>query len=192
LAILFADFPPNIWASASVILTRTSNACESFHSHFNKSFYTPHHQIYNFIYEILELQSEIYITINSIKLKTMEKIIQQYNENTIMRAEYQSHNIKNNFWRIVIVASSRFPLGNALMLNYYNKNNISIGRNFLRRNLYLKNTRRNLLHRNLYLKKGKRKLGPEIFDPLKKTRIGSAVLLSVPVAHAFHRTRGEK
>jgi hypothetical protein len=59
--------------------------------------------------KILDLQSEIYIKINSInesyrfiyyicfyiskhqikkKFKKMEKIIQQYNENTIMRAEY--------------------------------------------------------------------------------------------------------
>ncbi|KAF0761295.1 Uncharacterized protein FWK35_00013887, partial [Aphis craccivora] len=63
--IIFADFPPNIWASASVTLTRTSNACESFLSHFNKSFYTPHHHIYNFMDKILELQFEIYIKINS-------------------------------------------------------------------------------------------------------------------------------
>jgi len=47
--ILFADFPPNIWAS--VILT--NNACESLHGNFNKSFYTPHPHIYNFMDKIL-------------------------------------------------------------------------------------------------------------------------------------------
>jgi len=65
-------------------------------SHFNKSFYTSHPHIYNFMDKILELQSEIYIKINSIndktpnqkKFETMQKIIQQYNENTITRAEY--------------------------------------------------------------------------------------------------------
>jgi len=51
--------------------------------------------------KILELQSESYIKFNSInepytfqntkskkKFQTMEKIIQQYNENTITKAEY--------------------------------------------------------------------------------------------------------
>jgi len=96
--ILFADFPPNIWASTSSTLTWTTNACESFHSHFNKSFYTLHPHIYNFMDE---LKSEIYIKINSInepykfqntkskkKFQKKEKIIQQYNENTTTRAEY--------------------------------------------------------------------------------------------------------
>jgi len=64
--ILFDEFPPNIWASASATLTRTINACESFHSHFNKSFYTPHPHIYNFMDKLLELQSEIHIQFNSI------------------------------------------------------------------------------------------------------------------------------
>ncbi|KAF0763507.1 Uncharacterized protein FWK35_00008640, partial [Aphis craccivora] len=61
-----SDFLPNIWASASATLTRTNNTCESFHSNFNKSFYTPHSHIYNFINKILKLQSKIYIKINSI------------------------------------------------------------------------------------------------------------------------------
>ncbi|KAF0712572.1 Uncharacterized protein FWK35_00039013, partial [Aphis craccivora] len=61
-----ADFPPNIWASASATLTWTTNACESFHSHFNKIFYTPYPNIYNFMDKILELQSKIYINISSI------------------------------------------------------------------------------------------------------------------------------
>jgi len=39
-------------------------------SYFNKSFYTPHPHIYNFMDKILELQSEIHITINSINVKT--------------------------------------------------------------------------------------------------------------------------
>ncbi|KAF0766855.1 Uncharacterized protein FWK35_00002934, partial [Aphis craccivora] len=65
----FDEFLPNIWASASATLTRTTNACESFHS---------------------QLQSKFYIKINSInepykfqntkskkKMSTMKKIIQQ-------------------------------------------------------------------------------------------------------------------
>ncbi|KAF0749804.1 Uncharacterized protein FWK35_00038909, partial [Aphis craccivora] len=63
-----ADFPPNICASASATLTWTTNACEFFHSHFNKIFtlYTPHPHIYNFMNKRLELQSKIYIKINSL------------------------------------------------------------------------------------------------------------------------------
>jgi len=52
--ILFADFPPNIWESASATLTRTTNSCEPFHSDFNNSFYTPHSHIYNCMDKILE------------------------------------------------------------------------------------------------------------------------------------------
>lgn len=30
-----SNFPPKIWADASAELNQTTNACESFHSHFN-------------------------------------------------------------------------------------------------------------------------------------------------------------
>lgn len=35
-----ADFPVNIWAESSPSLTQTTNCCESFHAHFNNSFYS--------------------------------------------------------------------------------------------------------------------------------------------------------
>lgn len=41
-----ASFPPNIWAAATADLNRTTNACESFHSHFNKSFNSNHPHIF--------------------------------------------------------------------------------------------------------------------------------------------------
>ena len=43
-------FPPELWAENSATLTRTTNACESFHRNFNSSMYTiVHIQIYMFL-----------------------------------------------------------------------------------------------------------------------------------------------
>lgn len=44
-----AAFPPNIWAVATADLNRTTNACESFHSHFIKSFKSNHLHIFIFL-----------------------------------------------------------------------------------------------------------------------------------------------
>jgi hypothetical protein len=57
------------------------------------------------------------------------------------------------------------------MLNDCHKNNISIGRNLLYKNLYLKNTEHNLLHKTLYLKNIGRNLRLPQF-PLVWTRSG--------------------
>jgi hypothetical protein len=42
------------------------NACESFHSHFNFSFYTTHPNIFIFIEKLKEIQIEVYIKLDSI------------------------------------------------------------------------------------------------------------------------------
>lgn len=42
-------FPPEMWASASVETYLTTNACESFHAHFNSSFNSTHPNIYSVI-----------------------------------------------------------------------------------------------------------------------------------------------
>lgn len=44
-----AQYSPEIWAQASAEPTLTTNACESFHSHFNSSFYTTHPNIFMFL-----------------------------------------------------------------------------------------------------------------------------------------------
>jgi hypothetical protein len=44
-----AVFPPNIWVAAAVDFNRTTNACESFHSNFNKSFNSNHPHIFIFL-----------------------------------------------------------------------------------------------------------------------------------------------
>lgn len=61
-----AEFPPEIWAENSASLNRTTNACESFHSHFNKSFYHSHPSVFVFVDTLLKIQMEVYIKINSI------------------------------------------------------------------------------------------------------------------------------
>jgi hypothetical protein len=74
----------------------------------------------------------------------------------------------------MIVASSWCPLHILWVMLYdYHKNNISIGRNLLYSNLYLKNTGCNLLHKNLYLKNTWRNLqlfpfvGRNLRSPIK-------------------------
>ncbi|KAF0770256.1 Uncharacterized protein FWK35_00007815 [Aphis craccivora] len=39
-------FPPHIWASDMISSQKTTNACESFHAKFNKSFSSPHPNIF--------------------------------------------------------------------------------------------------------------------------------------------------
>jgi hypothetical protein len=65
-----AMFPPNIWAQFSASCNRTTNGCESFHSHLNSSFYSSHPNIYNFKDVLVEIQSETYIKCRSSGIKT--------------------------------------------------------------------------------------------------------------------------
>lgn len=58
-----SQFPPNIWANLSSSLYRTTNACESFHSKFNNSFYHSHPSIFKFVDILLNFQTETYIKI---------------------------------------------------------------------------------------------------------------------------------
>lgn len=59
-------FPPVVWAESSSALTYTTNACESFHSHFNNSFYSSHPSIFVFLQVLEKIQTETYIKCNSI------------------------------------------------------------------------------------------------------------------------------
>lgn len=61
-----SKFPPHIWANASADLNKTTNACESFHSHFNNSMYQTHPSIFPFVDELINVQTETYIKCNSI------------------------------------------------------------------------------------------------------------------------------
>lgn len=61
-----ARFPPNIWAEASASIHRTTNACESFHSHLNSSFYNAHPSLFVFVEVLLRIQEETYIKCRSV------------------------------------------------------------------------------------------------------------------------------
>ncbi|KAF0706152.1 Uncharacterized protein FWK35_00031893 [Aphis craccivora] len=54
-------FPPHICASDTISSQRTTNACESFHAKFNKSFSSPHPDIFVFIDVLTQLQIDTYI-----------------------------------------------------------------------------------------------------------------------------------
>lgn len=58
-------FPFQMWASASINSERTTNACESFHSHFKKNFTAPHPNIYVFVEVLKNVQVDVYILRNS-------------------------------------------------------------------------------------------------------------------------------
>lgn len=62
-------FPPYIWAEKSASTQRTTNACESFHSKFNSSFYSSHPNLFQFIEVLKDFQKDIYIKLNSITCK---------------------------------------------------------------------------------------------------------------------------
>ena len=59
-------FPPDMWACASVDTCLTTNACESFHAHFNSSFNSTHPNIYSVIAKLKEIHTETYFKINSL------------------------------------------------------------------------------------------------------------------------------
>jgi hypothetical protein len=59
------SFNPHMWADFSASTTRTTNACESFHSHFKSNFYGSHPSIYIFVKTLLSFQTFTYAKIKS-------------------------------------------------------------------------------------------------------------------------------
>lgn len=60
-------FPPIIWAEHSSTITRTTNACESFHSNFKNSIYAEHPNLFVFVEKLKEFQTDTYIKIQSLQ-----------------------------------------------------------------------------------------------------------------------------
>lgn len=58
-----SPFPPHTWAEYSSSLSRTTNSCESFHAHFNASFYSSHPHIFLLTDTLLQVQCEVYAKI---------------------------------------------------------------------------------------------------------------------------------
>jgi hypothetical protein len=95
-----APFPPNIWSAKSASSRRTTNACESFHSHLNKCFSFSHPNIFVFLETIKQYQCEIYVQIQSVnsskrlntKTQKRENFIQEnivkFNNNQITILQY--------------------------------------------------------------------------------------------------------
>lgn len=96
-----ALFPPSVWAEQSASVTRTTNACESFHAKFNSSFYSTHPSIYVFLEKLKECQIDTYVKIQSLhipmkvkdkavksKLELLEKLVRNYNSGEINRLDY--------------------------------------------------------------------------------------------------------
>lgn len=86
-------FPPDIWAENSSSHQRTINACESFHSKLNESFYSPYPNIFTFIDVLLNFQIDRrYIRQRSCSMEKwiyIRKILQikQFLENQIKKLQ---------------------------------------------------------------------------------------------------------
>lgn len=95
-------------------LDRTTNACESFHSRFNSSFYKPHPDLFTFIERLKEFQTDTYVQIQGLHIENkirnsylknkshVESLIAEYEQGAISRLRfiqrsgyYQS---PNNWW----------------------------------------------------------------------------------------------
>jgi len=61
-----ATFPPLIWAESSSSLLRTTNSCESFHSHFKENFYKEKPNIFMWLNIVKQIHTDIYCKIRSI------------------------------------------------------------------------------------------------------------------------------
>jgi hypothetical protein len=62
-------FPSHIWVSDKISSQRSTNACESFHAKFNKSFSSPHPNIFVFIAVLTQLQIDTYILMQNTGIK---------------------------------------------------------------------------------------------------------------------------
>ena len=53
-----ACFPPTLWTQHSISMDHTTNSCENFHSKFNKSSYSSHPFLYNFLDVLKDMQTQ--------------------------------------------------------------------------------------------------------------------------------------
>lgn len=96
-----SHFPPNIWAYENPSIKRTTNACESFHSHFNSSFYSSHPSIFIFIEKLKDCQIDAYLKIKNLnipakikdkqvknKLKFIENMVNMLRSDNISRINF--------------------------------------------------------------------------------------------------------
>ena len=72
-----AIFQPESWAEVPGDARRTNNGCESFHAHYNKSFYESHPNIFKVIEVLTALQCKSYITMRSSNIPRVQTRIEQ-------------------------------------------------------------------------------------------------------------------
>ena len=75
-------FPSIVLAGKPSEEGRTANGPVSFHQHRNSRYYTSNHSTHEFINILLDIQSETYIKIKSIKQQTTKRTRQIYIYNT--------------------------------------------------------------------------------------------------------------
>lgn len=95
-----STFPPEIWAAKCASSSRTTNACESFHSHLNKSFNFYHPNIFVFLEVLRQYQAEIYVQVQSVnkhrqvnthtqkRENFLKEKIEQYNKKELTALQY--------------------------------------------------------------------------------------------------------
>jgi hypothetical protein len=67
-----------MWTEFRSSLERTTNYCESFHSKFNRNFYSAKPNIFQFIDVLKEIQIEVYVKLRSTeKVRDMKSIQKQ-------------------------------------------------------------------------------------------------------------------
>jgi len=88
----YADFHPTIWAAEPSDSPRTTNGPESFHSHYNSQFYTPHPNIFHVIGIFKDFKVQTMLKISSI---SNNKVNAQRND-TLKKYNilHDGHNIK--------------------------------------------------------------------------------------------------
>jgi hypothetical protein len=94
----YSLFPPSMWAEYTSSIERTTNCCESFHSKFNRCFYSANPNIFQFMNVLKEIQIETYVKVQNtdkkqnVKSKSKKTYIkteiERYNNNEINRLEF--------------------------------------------------------------------------------------------------------
>ena len=98
-------FPPTLWATDDYYMIRTTNACESYHSHLRNTYTAAHPNIFVYVTGRQQIQNDVYIIDFVLLVRTpycstkhdIEKrlFVQKYNNlyhaQSITRLEYLRH-----------------------------------------------------------------------------------------------------
>ena len=107
-----ARYPPELWAEMNSSIARTMNACESFHAAFNKRFYTPHPNVFLFLYVLKDVQTNIELMINTAMRKKKEATKKNANKMKYFEAQIQEYKSKkiDDFTFVKSVSYRNLPL----------------------------------------------------------------------------------